>query len=207
MAVTSLVLGIISVMCLGLFAGIPAIILGHTAHRRTRNAPEQYRGAGLAIAGFVMGYASLLTTLIIVMLVGKSLPQLAQARGQAQRISCFNNMKQIGLAFRVWAANHEGQFPFNISTNQSGMIKSGEAGVEDSVQIFRTMSNELRTPRILVCPADPSKRSATGFASLQPGNVTYEVESGPEVKETNPGEVLARCPVHGTELLCDGSVH
>jgi hypothetical protein len=207
MAITSLVLGIVSVMCLGLFAGLPAIILGHTAHRRTRNAPNQYAGGGMATAGFLLGYASIVTTLIGVLLISRSMPPLAQAKSQAQRIGCFNNMKQIGLAFRVWATDHQDQFPFNVSTNQSGTVQLGEAGVENSVRIFQTLANELGSPRILICPGDPTKRPATSFAALQPENVSYEVETGPEVKETNPQEILARCPIHGTELLCDGSVH
>jgi hypothetical protein len=206
MAITSLVLGILSVMCLGLFAGIPAIILGHTAHRRTRNAPDQYAGRGLAITGFVLGYASILLTALVVLLFAvRVAPQIAPARSQAQRIRCINNMKNIGLAFRIWAADHQDRFPFQASTNPGG--QPGETGVMNSAQIFQTLANELDTPTILVCPSDPVKRPARSFASLQLDNVTYEVETGPDVTGTNPGEVLARCPIHGTELLCDGSVH
>jgi hypothetical protein len=208
MALTSLVLGIMSVLCLGPFAGIPAIILGHTAHRRTRNAPDQYAGRGLAIAGFIMGYASiLLTALVVLIFAARVLPQMAPARSQAQRIKCFNNMKNIGLAFRIWATDHQDQFPFNVSTNQSEMLETSGGIAKDTVKIFQTLSNELGTPTILVCPADTSKRPARSFADLQGANISYEVETGPEVKETNPQEVLARCPIHGTELLCDGSVH
>jgi hypothetical protein len=193
-------------MCLGLFAGIPAIILGHTAHRRTRNAPGQYAGRGLAITGFVLGYASiLLTALAVLIFAARVVPQIAPARSQAQRIRCINNMKNIGLAFRIWAADHQDRFPFQASANPSG--QPGETGVLNSAQIFQTLADELATPTILVCPSDPVKRPAKSFSSLQPANVTYEVETGPDVIGTNPGEVLARCPIHGTELLCDGSVH
>jgi hypothetical protein len=208
MAITSLVLGIVSVMCLGLFAGIPAIILGHTAHRRARNSPDEYAGKGLAIAGFVMGYASiLLTALVVLILVARVQPQMSLARSQAQRIKCINNMKNIGLAFRIWAADHNDQFPFNVATNQSGKVEFDGGTVGDSVKVFKTLANELANPIILVCPADTSKRPAMSFANLQRGNVTYEVETGPEVTSANPQEVLARCPIHGTEVLCDGSVH
>jgi type II secretory pathway pseudopilin PulG len=207
MAVTSLVLGILSVMCFGLLAGLPAIILGHTAHRRARKAPDRYTGAGLAVAGFLMGYASLITTLILVgILAGLSLPALARAKAKAQSIACMNNMKQIGLAFRVWANDHQDRFPFNASTNKDAALKPGEAGLDDPVQVFQMLSNELASPSILVCPADPSKRPAISFGSLQPSNISYELETGPEVKSTNPDEVLVRCPIHGHELHCDGSV-
>jgi hypothetical protein len=210
MAITSLVLGILSMVCFGFLTGIPAIILGHIAHGRTRKAPEQYAGSGLAIAGLVMGYASLVTTLIVVMLAGRLLPQLAQAKSQAQRISCMNNMKQIGLAFRVWAGDHNDRFPFNVPSSEGGTMElraEGQDGFDrNPAQVFQIMSNELATPRILICPADPSKQPALDFRSLQAGNVSYQVRSGTDVNDTNPEEVLARCPIHGHEVLCDGSV-
>ena len=193
MAITSLVLGILSVMCLGLFAGIPAIILGHTAHRRTRNAPDQYAGRGLAITGFVLGYASiLLTALVVLIFAARVAPQMAPARSQAQRIKCINNMKNIGLAFRIWAADHQDRFPFQASANQSG--QPGEAGRHEFGADLPDSGQGVSTPTILVCPSDPSKRPAKSFASLQLANVTYEVETGPEVKGTNPGEVLGPLP-------------
>ena len=72
--------------------------------------------------------------------------------------------------------------------------------------IFQNLAKELGSPTILVCPGDPSKRPATTFSGLQPANVSYEIQTGPEVKESNPEEVLARCPIHGNEELYDGSV-
>src|SRR5262249_12180078 len=109
MAIASLVLGVLSMMCFGLIAGIPAVILGHTAYARTRKRPEEYAGAGLAVAGFALGYASLLTTLI---LAGMLLPALAKAKSKAQSIACVNHLKTIGLAFRIYAADHRDLFPF-----------------------------------------------------------------------------------------------
>jgi hypothetical protein len=206
MATASLVLGILSVVCFGLFAGVPAIVLGHMAHRRARKAPDQFGGAGKAIAGFAMGYASVITTLFLAGVgAGLLLPVLAKAKAKAQSIACMNNMKQIGLAFRIWANDHQDRFPFNVSTNDNVAVKLGDT-VEDPVKIFQMLSNELATPKILVCPADSAKHPAMGFGNLRASNFSYELEIGSEVKTTNPEEVLARCPIHGHELHCDGSV-
>jgi hypothetical protein len=68
------------------------------------------------------------------------------------------------------------------------------------------MSNELSTPRILVCPADTKKQPALDFLNLQPANVSYQVCTGTNVNENNPQAVLAVCPIHGHVLRCDGSV-
>jgi hypothetical protein len=62
--------------------------------------PGEYGGAGLAIWGLVLGYASLVITLVVIMLVIPSamlLPALSRAKERAQRINCVNNLKQVGL--------------------------------------------------------------------------------------------------------------
>lgn len=202
MAIASLVLGILSVMCFGLFAAIPAIILGHTAHRRVRKAPDRYGGGGLAIAGFSLGYFGLLFTTAV--LAGLLLPAFAKAKSKAQSIQCVNNLKQIGLGFRVFATHHGDRFPFNVATNETG-VQINTPGM-DTVQILRALSNELSNPKLLVCPADSSVWPAESIASLGPANVTYQLESAAEVKPSNPQEILAWCPMHGHKLYCDGSV-
>jgi hypothetical protein len=208
LAITSFVLGLLSLVCFGLFTGIPAVICGHLARARARRLPGQYGGAGFALAGLIMGYVGLVATLVI--LPAMLLPALARAKGKAQRIQCANNMKQIGLAFRVWAIDHDGNYPFNVSTNKGGTMELSASGIDgldsNSARIFQVMSNELSTPNILVCPADSKRQPALNFLSFQSANVSYRLYSGMNVNETNPQEVLAVCPIHNNVLLSDGSV-
>lgn len=207
MAITSMVLGIFSMVCLGLITGIPAIITGHIAHGRARKMPEQFGGAGMAIAGFVMGYMSLLITALVVAIV---LPALDMAKGKAESVKCVNNMKQIGLSFRLWAGDNQDEFPFNVSTAQGGTKERCDRGPDgddaNAYLHFQVMSNELSTPKILVCPADTTKTPAMDFQSLQAANVSYIARSGPNVSENNPQEILVRCPIHSHILRCDSSV-
>ena len=137
-------------------------------------------------------------------------PALKETNARAQEISCFNNMKQIGLAFVMWANDHDDQFPFNVKTNAGGTLEfcaRGERGFEeDATPHFLVMTNELFSPKILVCPADPTRQPATNWASVTASNVTYRVRTGLSVTRSRPGEVLTICPIHQSVGKADGSV-
>lgn len=127
-----------------------------------------------------------------------------------QEINCVNNLKMIGIAFRLWDGDHGDQFPFNVGTNDGGTLEFCRADRDgfdsNAVLHFQVMSNELSTPLLLVCPKDRSKRPAVDFASLQASNVTYLLRSGRNLNDTNSAEVLAVCPIDGNTLFCDGHV-
>ena len=64
------------------------------------------------------------------------------------RIKCMNNLKQIGLAYRVFANDNDDKFPFNF-TNSLAYGNVTQAWLH-----FQAMSNECGSARILICPDD-----------------------------------------------------
>jgi hypothetical protein len=138
------------------------------------------------------------------------LPALSRAKGKAQEIACVNNLKQVGLAFRIWATDHDERYPFQVPQEQGGTKELGERDAEgydvNPAVHLQSLAMELVTPRILVCPADQTKVPAVDFPSLTSANVSYKIRSGETVDEAHPGEILARCPIHGNILMSDGSV-
>jgi hypothetical protein len=134
---------------------------------------------------------------------------LARAKARSQRIACVNNLMQVGLAFRVWTLDHQDRFSFKVPAKVGETVEPGVVAGDDfdpnPARVFQVLSNELATPAILVCPADPSKHPALNFATLHDANVSYEVRSGTNIN-VNPHQVLVRCPIHGNVVLSDGSV-
>ena len=63
-AIWALVLGILSLVCCGLFAGIPAIILGNMAKSEIDLSGGLQSGRGMAVAGFVLGIIGVVWTIV-----------------------------------------------------------------------------------------------------------------------------------------------
>jgi prepilin-type N-terminal cleavage/methylation domain-containing protein len=106
---------------------------------------------------------------IIAILAAMLLPALAAAKRKAQRINCVNNLKEVGLAFRVWEGDNGDQYPMAVGSAQGGArefvasastANTGNAGPGGFVAAFLVMSNELSTPKILICTSDASHTTA-----------------------------------------------
>ncbi len=66
MAIAALVTGILSLTLCGLFTAIPAIICGHIGVKQADNGEAS--GRSMAMAGMIMGYASLALTVLGIIL-------------------------------------------------------------------------------------------------------------------------------------------
>ena len=77
---------------------------------------------------------------------------LANSKSESQRVICFNNLRQIGRAFHVWGNDHQDLMPWQVELDDGGTLWHVLGG--NLWLHYSWISNELGSPKILVCPAD-----------------------------------------------------
>lgn len=95
-AIASMVLGILSVLGLVflIFPPILAVVFGHVSLSTIRKDPSQ-SGRGMAIAGLVMGYISIVPVLLLGLMAALAVPAMQKVRVQSQELAITNNARVI----------------------------------------------------------------------------------------------------------------
>lgn len=119
---------------------------------------------------------------------------LKQVKKRAAPIKCVNQLKNVGLAYRIFATDSGDRFPFQLSATNGG-TKEFE---HDIVRQYLALTNELYTPRLLVCVTRAFGRArnsrgyeteAKSWAELSAGNIDYFVNL--DADEAAPRRILA----------------
>jgi competence protein ComGC len=106
---------------------------------------------------------------VVILLLLVLIPSMAKTRRTAQLIDCENDLKYVGLAFRLWVGDGD-RFAMSVSTNQGGTLEVSN----DVWRTFLVMSNELEKPGILTCPSD-NRTCAKSWEALVNSNISYFV--------------------------------
>jgi prepilin-type processing-associated H-X9-DG protein len=187
LAVTSLVLGVFGCACLPAIAGL---ICGLMALSRISKSHGRLRGKGLAIAGIIVSAVMALVSIPI--LAGLLLPAISRAQSRGMVVTpfdggtataCENNLTTLGVAVRIYAGDHNGQFPPD----------------------WQTASNEIGELTLLLCPDDSQHTAAASWAGVGPQNISYQYQ-GAGAANADTNRVIAECTRHGHVLFGDGHV-
>jgi prepilin-type N-terminal cleavage/methylation domain-containing protein len=134
---------------------------------------------------------------IIAILAALLLPALAAAKRKAQRINCVSNIKQVGIAFRLWEGDNGDRYPMSVPTVNNGAkekIYSAAGGNAPAgyglTNVFVVMSNELSTPKVLFCPSDNSRNPQTNFTALKYNDESMSYFVCGDAAETYPQMIL-----------------
>lgn len=110
---------------------------------------------------------------IIAILAGMLLPALAKAKTKAHGIKCMSNLKQLQLAWQLYADDHEGRLvtnnvPSNIDSWAAGWLELGKPNAPDNTNVLNLISPRgklwpyLRSVDVYKCPADRSQAQFGG---------------------------------------------
>lgn len=183
-AIASLVCGILSWVCVGLLAAIPAVITGHMALGRIKRSAGTLAGRGMAIAGLLLGYTSIVAMIVLLVLFFTLvLPAIKKATSEYE---CTAHLHQIGSACNAYAAEHDGRYPERLS------------------ELYPRYLPDLN---VFVCPKTGDKIASADEIDAK---TSYEYR-GAGLREWGPGDVLA-CDKPGNHrsgknvLYADGHV-
>ncbi len=123
------------------------LVLGLLGHSRIRQSNGQLTGSGFATAGILLSILAMFLW-VIGIFASLMLPALGRAKLNAmektQTIQCVNNMKQLGLAVRMYSLDHEDHYP--TATNWCSLIQA-----------------DVMSPKPFQCPLHPERRCAFAF--------------------------------------------
>ncbi len=172
--------------------------------------PKKYRALSNN-QGFTQVELIVVIVIVLILMIGAVgagmlLPALAKAKAKAQRISCVNNLKQVGIATRIYATDNQDRFPWQVPTIETGpdgeeVMTGGTAEYlasskyKETWKHWQALSNMIGNPKVLRCPRDKNRNQVVSFSDSsfggENGNLSYSYFIGKGADEAKPNNILS----------------
>jgi hypothetical protein len=188
-ATASLVLGLFSlVICI---AGIPAIILGHIAHSEIKKSMGRLKGDGMALAGMVLGYVTMVAVPFIAIIAAVAIPNLLRSRTAANEASAVGSIRTINVAEVTYAVTYPktgfsgslgelgGASPCTSSSTTACLIDEVLASGQKSGYRFTYEATDTNGDQVMdgyfvqAIPVTPGTTGMRWFCSDESGVIRY----------------------------------
>jgi type II secretory pathway pseudopilin PulG len=198
LAITSLILGL---FCFLLPAAILAIVLGHISRSQIRVSAGRLKGAGLALAGLVLGYIG--TSMIPLLIVAAiAIPNLLRAKMAANEATAVGSLRTLNTAVMTYSSTYGQGFPAaleNLSPPTAGQATKERAELIDSqlgsgqktgyLFFYQTLPDRQgKSADTYSINADPLAAGTTGirhFFTSQAGVIRVEADR-PATENSSP---------------------
>jgi len=113
---------------------------------------------------------------------GVAFNYIVKSRRHASKLTCVENLKFIGVCERGYAEDHNGNFPWMLSTTLGGSLEYCGMGGQ-TFRHFQVQSNYIQMRDGIICPQD-ARRAAMSWVDLANTNVSYFVglDSKPDLR-------------------------
>jgi len=129
-ATASLVLGILSILCFGLLTGLPAIILGHISRGNIEQSRGRLTGAGMALAGLILGYVSIFSSILIIAAI--MIPNLMRSRISANESAAASTVRTINTTQITYSTTYPEQgYARDLATLGPGSSNNCSSGTAE----------------------------------------------------------------------------
>ena len=157
------------------------------------------------------GGFTLVEMLVVIAIIGilaaLLLPVLQQSKARAKRIQCVSNLREMGTAYQLFANEHAGKLPTQVTTNNGGVLELVAAGYQTpgtfyfSHKFLLPLAGTLPAPGIFACPADRERWPALNYSTFRNTNLSYDV--GIVTDANNPNAIFLAdrgLPAHLTNV-------
>lgn len=208
LAIASLVLGIVGLLCCGIITGIPAVICGFVARGKIRK-DSSLSGEGLATAGLVLGFLSLITTAIF-FVVGTSavkgmkgvaeFGQTAIALTEAQKIQgAMQKMEAKRAATGDKTLGYPADAGITTVTELKEQLIKGEYVTIEELESMNLGQFQIGN----VSASDPDSTVFIRAKQPGPGGIIFYLPKVGEMQAQVPGEEKTKEPAREPKYLSE----